>query len=41
MPMYQPEIEGASRDYLHAIQSARLIRMVKHAYDNVPFYKRN
>lgn len=40
MPMYQPEIEGASRDYLHAIQSARLIRMVKHAYDNVPFYKK-
>ena len=40
MPVLQPEIECASRDYLHAIQSARLIRMVKNAYEHVPFYKR-
>lgn len=39
MPIFQPEIECASRDYLHAVQSARLIKMVKHAYENVPFYK--
>ena len=32
MPIYQPEIESASRDYLHAVQSARLIKMVKNAY---------
>ena len=40
MPVYQPEVECASRDYLHAVQSARLIRMVRNAYDHVPFYKR-
>jgi phenylacetate-CoA ligase len=36
---FQPEIETASRDYLRAVQSARLIRMVKNCYENVPFYK--
>lgn len=40
MPCFQPEIECASRDYLHAIQSARLIKMVKNAYTNIPFYKK-
>ncbi len=40
MPFFQPEIECASRDYIHAVQSARLIKMVKHAYENVPFYKK-
>lgn len=40
MPYFQPEIECASRDYLHAIQSARLIKMVRNAYTNVPFYKK-
>ena len=40
MPIYQPEIESASRDYLHAVQSARLIKMVKNAYENGPFYKK-
>ncbi len=39
MPYYQPEIECASRDYLHAIQSARLIKMIDSAYQNVPFYR--
>jgi len=37
---YQPEIETASQDYLHAIESARLIQMVRNCYDNVPFYKK-
>ena len=40
MPYYQPEIECASRDYLHAVQSARLIKMVENAYTHVPFYKK-
>ena len=40
MGIFQPEIECASRDYLHAVQSARLIKMVKNAYNNVPFYKK-
>ena len=39
MPYYHPEIECASRDYLHAIQSARLIKMIDSAYQNVPFYR--
>lgn len=39
MSYYRPEIECASRDYLHALQSARLIKMVHHAYAHVPFYK--
>ncbi|MDR2753149.1 MAG: phenylacetate--CoA ligase, partial [Oscillospiraceae bacterium] len=37
---YQPEIETASRDYLHAIQSAQLLQMVQNCYANVPFYRR-
>ncbi len=40
MPIFQPEVECASRDYLHALQSARLIRMVHNAYEHVPFYRR-
>ena len=39
MPILTPEVECASRDYLHALQSARLIKMVNHAYNHVPFYK--
>lgn len=37
---FNPDIELASRDYLHAIQSARLIKMVENCYSNVPFYKK-
>lgn len=33
-------IEAASRDYLKALQSAKLIKMVQSCYENVPFYKR-
>lgn len=40
MGIFKPEIECASRDYLHALQSARLIKMVRNAYDHVPFYKK-
>ncbi|NLP48884.1 MAG: phenylacetate--CoA ligase [Clostridiales bacterium] len=36
---YNPEIEAASPEYLRAIQSAGLIKMVRNCYDNVPFYK--
>lgn len=36
---FQPEIETAPREYLRAIQSARLIRMVHNCYEHVPFYK--
>lgn len=37
---FNPDIELASRDYLHAIQSAKLIKMVERCYNNVPFYKK-
>ena len=37
---FTPEIEMASREYLHAIQSARLVKMVENCYNNVPFYKK-
>lgn len=41
MPQYfQPEIETATREYLHAVESARLIKMVHNCYNNVPFYKK-
>lgn len=36
---FNPAIETASREYLWALQSARLIQMVHNAYNHVPFYK--
>lgn len=36
---FNPEIETASREYLWALQSASLIKMVHNAYKHVPFYK--
>ncbi|MDR0883226.1 MAG: phenylacetate--CoA ligase [Oscillospiraceae bacterium] len=40
MPYFNPEIETASRETLHDLQSQRLRAMVRNCYDNVPFYKR-
>ena len=37
---FNPEIETASREYLWALQSARLIKMVHKAYDHVPLYQK-
>lgn len=37
---FTPEIETASRNYLRAIQSQRLVKMVENCYNNVPFYKK-
>ena len=36
---YQPEIECASREQIKAWQDERLVKNVKHAYDNVPYYR--
>jgi len=36
---YQPEIEAAPRECLHAVQGARLAAMVENCYANVPFYR--
>jgi phenylacetate-CoA ligase len=40
MSVLKPEIEMAERSYIKAVQSARLIKMVENAYNNVPFYKK-
>ena len=37
---YQPEIETASREQIRAWQDERLIRQVKHVWDNVPSYRK-
>ncbi|MBF0267038.1 MAG: phenylacetate--CoA ligase [Alphaproteobacteria bacterium] len=37
--MYQPDIETMPRDKLAEVQLARLKKIVRHAYDNVPHYK--
>lgn len=39
MGIFKPEVECASRDEMKALQSERLKKMVKNAYENVPFYK--
>ncbi len=36
---YQPEIETASREQLLAWQNERLVKQVKHVWDNVPYYR--
>ena len=40
MPMYQPQIETMPRDQLRALQSERLVKQVRHVYDNVPYYRK-
>ena len=37
---YQPEIETASREQIKAWQDERLVRQVKHVWDNVPYYRK-
>ena len=39
MPMYQPEIETMPYDQIRALQSQRLVKQVRHVYDNVPYYR--
>ncbi len=36
---YQPEIETMPVDQLKALQSERLVKQVKHVWDNVPYYR--
>lgn len=36
---YQPEIECASREQIRAWQDERLVKQVRHVYDNVPYYR--
>ncbi|MDY4742924.1 MAG: phenylacetate--CoA ligase [Lachnospira sp.] len=37
---YQEEIETASREQIREWQSERLVKQVKHVWDNVPFYRK-
>ncbi len=37
---YQKEIETASVEDIKSLQSERLVKQVKHVYDNVPYYKK-
>ncbi len=37
---YQKEIETASRDEILAIQNDKIVKQVKHVYENVPYYKK-
>ncbi len=37
---YQPEIETASPEKIKALQDERLVKQVKHVYENVPYYKK-
>jgi len=36
---YQPEIECASVEAIRAIQNEKLVKQVKHVYENVPYYR--
>lgn len=36
---YQPEIETASREEILKIQNEKIVKQVRHAYDNVPYYR--
>ncbi len=36
---YQPEIETMPHEQIEALQSERLVKQVKHVYDNVAFYR--
>ncbi|MCF0143683.1 MAG: phenylacetate--CoA ligase [Firmicutes bacterium] len=36
---YQKEIETASREQIIAIQNEKIVKQVKHVYENVPYYK--
>ena len=36
---YQPEIECASASEIRAIQDEKLVKQVKHVYENVEYYR--
>ena len=36
---YQPEIETASREKIIEIQNEKIVKQVRHVYDNVPYYR--
>ena len=36
---FQKEIETMSREEMKALQSEKLVKQVKHVYENVPYYR--
>jgi phenylacetate-CoA ligase len=40
MGYYQQEMECAPKEKMRELQSERLVRTVKHVYDNVPYYRK-
>ena len=36
---YQPEIECASVEQIKAWQNEKIVKQVKHVYENVPYYR--
>ena len=36
---FQPEIETMPREEIEKLQSERLVKQVRHVYDNVPYYR--
>ena len=36
---YQPEIETASREDILKLQNEKIVKQVRHVYDNVPYYR--
>ncbi len=39
MKYFQQDIECASREKIEAIQNEKIVKQVKHAYDNIPYYR--
>ena len=37
---YQPEIETMPYEQLRALQNERLLKQVRHVWDNVPYYRK-
>ena len=37
---YQPEIECASPEKIKQIQDEKLVKQVRHVWDNVPYYRK-
>ena len=37
---YQPEIETAPYEEIRALQNERLVKQVRHVWDNVPYYRK-
>ena len=36
---FQPEIETAPREKILEIQNEKIVRQVRHVWDNVPYYR--